>query len=111
MGVSPLRLHHAVTPPVPSTLLAIVISGLFLLSYGRNVPLYERRSPLLTTCHGSSLVLSQRCQDMDVLSHARSLRPIHQRRMMIFIMQGALVFSGYLEEESVLYFALKLFLP
>lgn len=66
-------------PPVPSMLLAIVIPGLFLLSNGKNVLLHERRSPLPTTCFGSSLVLSQ-CFP----THA-AFRPIHQIRMMISV--------------------------
>ena len=100
VAVSP-KFHQAVTP-VPSTLPAIVIPGLFQLSYGRNVPLHEKRSSLLMACRGSSPVLSQGCQDMDVLSHACSHPPIHQWGMLIFIMRRA--FLDYLEEVSVLVF-------
>lgn len=87
VAVSP-KFHQAVTP-VLSTLLAIVIPGLFHLSYGWNVLLHEKRSSLLMACHGSSSVLSQGCQDTDMLSHARNHPSIHLWRMLIFIMQGA----------------------
>lgn len=82
-----LKFHQAVTP-VPSTLPAIVIPGLFQLSYGRNVPLHEKRSLILMACHGSSPVLSQGCQDMGMLSHARSRPPFHH-----YLRQGGYVFS------------------
>lgn len=75
-----LKFHQAVTPH-PFHTGCYSYPRLFPLSYGRNVPLHEKRSLLLTACHGSSPVLSQDCQDMDMLSHACNHPPVHQWRM------------------------------
>lgn len=68
VAVSP-KFQQAVNPR-PVRVPAIVIPGLFQLSYGRNAPLHEKGSLLLMAGHHSSPVLSQGCQDMDMLSHA-----------------------------------------
>lgn len=111
VAVSP-EFHQAVTP-VPSTLLAIVIPGLFHLSYGRNVPLHEKRSSFLMACHGSSPVLSLGCQRY---GHAfpRTQPPSHSSMKNVDIYYAGsltLLYPGYLEEVSVLSFSLKVYLP
>lgn len=89
-------------PPSLSTLSAIVIPGLFQLSYGRNVPLHEKRSSLLMACLGSSPVFSQACQDMKMLSHTQ---PSHSSMNNVDIYYAGsltLLYPNYLEEVSML---------
>lgn len=101
VAVSP-KFHQAVTPPL-STLSAIVIPGLFQLSYGRNVPLHEKRSSLFMAYLGSYPVFSQACQDMEMLSHTQ--QPSHSSMNNVDIYYAGsltLFYPNYLEEVSML---------
>lgn len=89
-------------PPSLFTLSAIVIPGLFQLSYGRNVPLHEKRSSLLMACLGSSPVFSQACQDIKMLSHTQPSHSSMNNVVIYYAGSLTLLYPNYLEEISML---------